>query len=374
MLKLYLLSLRQAIKSHKLLLSFILLGITAGMFCISMTLGSARGDYENSLNINYLTTVTVSFESEDASRADAFSQMESGFQGELLNVLSITKAQDGTLLVGWYGSAQTHWFPHVNGRFFRQSEVKAGERVAYITHDEYTGLVKEGRTDTVQIDGLNYRIVGTGWISPFNLKYPISESSSQQLLQSEDNADYRFCIIPYSTFLKTYAPELILVQFDHMDYQTLEARCAQLAQMFPDAEVTMPSESSEHYLQAEKAKRSAIGALFAVIIGVSVLGLMMEWLKLNRKQYYVFLLCGATRRQTVGLILLEWFSYLLAGTCLAVGLHAAFLPWMDVFGAGYLPEWKDIVLFFLLFYGISVMASLKKIHSYVDILGKEDLL
>lgn len=169
-------------------------------------------------------------------------------------------------------------------------------------------------------------------------------------------------------------PELILVQFDHLDYESLAARCAQLARMFPDAEVTMPSESSDQYLQAEKAKRSAVGALFAVIIGVSVLGLMLEWLKLNRKQYYVYLICGATRRQTIGLILLEWFLYLLAGACLAVAIHAALLPWMKIVGAGHLPEWRDMAFFCLLFYLISVLASLKKIRSYVDVLGKEDLM
>lgn len=374
MLKLYLLSLRQSMKSHKLLLSFILLGITAGMFCISMTLGSARGDYESSLNINYLTTITLSFNRDDPRRKEAFSQLDGSFRKELLNTLYLTKAQDGTLLIGWDGSGHTNWFPHGSGRFFRQSEVRAKEKVAYITSDEYAELAKTGRTDSVTIDGSEYQIVGTGWISPFNLKYPISEASTQQLLQSEDNADYRFCIIPYSTFLETYVPELILVQFNHVDYATLAARRTQLAQMFPDAEVTMPSESSDQYLQVEKAKRSAVGTLFAVIIGVSVLGLMLEWLKLNRKQYYVYLICGATRRQMIGLILAEWFLYLLVGTCLAVAIHAALLPWLKPIGAGYLPEWGDMAFFCLLFYICSILASLKRMRVYVDVLGKEDLM
>lgn len=55
MLKLYLLSLRRTLGSHKALLLFILLGITAAMFCISITLGSARDAYENSIDINYLS-------------------------------------------------------------------------------------------------------------------------------------------------------------------------------------------------------------------------------------------------------------------------------------------------------------------------------
>lgn len=363
MIKLYLNCMKHALK-NKFLLLFVVLSIAAAMFCIDMTLASAQNEYESTLNINSLSSIAMFFDSETVQTDEIDKTLNSLFPTELRNVIYITKTDDGTTLIGWQGYNQTNWFPHINGRFFSFEEVENEEKVAYISTEDYGELESdENGNIKIDIDGESYLVIGAGWSSPYNFKSAISEDSPQDIFVSDFAKDYTFRIIPYTTFFQNYSPELVLIHFEHPSFSFLKEKKAVLERYFESAAVTMPKENSDEYLLTQKAVRAAIGVVLSLLLFVSVIGIMQEWLKINSNRYYVFVLCGAGQRKIVFLILAEWLTYTVIGLLLSLGIQYCCLPLLSEIGAGYMPKLAEIAAQLILFYLVAVLLLLKKIKT-----------
>lgn len=363
MIKLYLNCMKHALK-NKFLLLFVVLSIAAAMFCIDMTLASAQNEYESTLNINSLSSVAMFFDSETIQTDEIDQTLNSLFPTELRNVIYITKTDDGTTLIGWQGYNQTNWFPHINGRFFSFDEVENEAKVAYIPTDDYGKLGSdENGNIKIDIDGESYSVIGAGWCNPYNFKSAISEDSPQDIFVSDFAKDYTFRIIPYTTFFQNYSPELVLIHFEHPSFSFLKEKKAVLERYFESAAVTMPKENSDEYLLTQKAVRAAIGVVLSLLLFVSVIGIMQEWLKINSNRYYVFVLCGAGQRKIVFLILAEWLTYTVIGLLLSLGIQYCCLPLLSEIGAGYMPKLAEIAAQLILFYLVAVLLLLKKIKT-----------
>lgn len=361
MIKLYLNCMKHALK-NKFLLLFVVLSIAAAMFCIDMTLASAQNEYESTLNINSLSSIAMFFDSETVQTDEIDKTLNSLFPTELRNVIYITKTDDGTTLIGWQGYNQTNWFPHINGRFFSFDEVENEAKVAYIPTDDYGKLGSdENGNIKIDIDGESYSVIGAGWCNPYNFKSAISEDSPQDIFVSDFAKDYTFRIIPYTTFFQNYSPELVLIHFEHPSYSFLKEKKAVLEKYFETAAVTMPKENSDEYLLTQKAVRAAIGVVLSLLLIVSVIGIMQEWLKINSNRYYVFVLCGAGQRKIFLLILAEWLTYTVIGLLLSLGIQYCCLPLLSEIGAGYMPKLAEIAAQFILFYSVTVLMSAKNI-------------
>lgn len=374
MIKLYINCVKNALK-NKILLLFVLLSISAAILCVNITLASAQNEYENTLNINYLSTIAISFEDKTAQKEDLYKTINSLFPANLRNVLYITKTSDNSTLIGWQGYNTSNWFPHTNGRFFSFDEVENNEKVVYITYDEYGKLVtSENSNKKINIDGEIYDIVGAGWLTPFNFKNSISDESTQQIFVSDSSKDYSFRILPYTTFFKNYFPELVLIQFDNLTYSQLKEKMNILENSFSDAIITMPKENSDQLLFSEKAVRALIGILLSLLIYISIVGIMQEWLKINSKRYYVFVLCGARQIKIVFLILLEWLTYVIIALFLSLGIQFCLLPMLSTIGAGYMPTYIEVFAQLIVFYFFTISLSFKKIKKITTINNRGGVL
>ncbi len=374
LVKLYISCIRNAFK-NKLLLLFVLLSMTAAMLCVNITLASAQHEYESTLGINYFSTITISASKEFAENEDIYDTLTSLFPNDLNNVLYITKTPDNSTLIGWQGYNITNWFAHVDGRFFSYDEVENNEKAVYITFDEYGALIKSGVLDDgINIDGENYKIVGSGFFTPWNFMFSISEESPQQIFISEISRDYSFRIIPYTTFFQSYSPELILVHFDDVTRSQLKEKAEILKECFSEAVVTLTGENSNEYLFNQKAVRGSIGVILSLLIYISVIGIMQEWLKINSKRYYVFALCGARQSKIVSLILLEWLTYLTVAALMALGIQYCLLPFLTTLRAGYMPTFTEVLVHLITFYLFIVLFSLKNIRKITDIKSRGGVL
>lgn len=349
--------------------------MAAAMLCVNITLASAQHEYESTLGINYFSTITISAQKGFAENEDIYNTLTSLFSNNLNNVLYITKASDNSTLIGWQGYNITNWFPHNDGRFFSYDEVENNEKAVYISFDEYGDLIESGVSDDgINIDGENYKIVGTGYLTPWNIMSSISEESPQKIFVSEKSRDYSFRIIPYTTFFQSYSPELILVQFDNITHSQLIEKAEILKECFSEAVVTLPGENSNEYLFNQKAVRGSIGVILSLLIYISVIGIMQEWLKINSKRYYVFALCGARQNKIVSLILLEWLTYLTVAALMALGIQYCLLPFLTMLRAGYMPTFAELLVHLITFYLVIVLFSLKKIRKITDIKSRGGVL
>lgn len=349
--------------------------MSAAMLCVNITLASAQHEYEHSIGINYFSTITIATDKGFAENEDVYDTLTSLFPNNLKNVLYITKTSDNSTLIGWQGYNIGHWFPHIDGRFFSFDEVENNEKAVYISSDEYGKLIESGASDDgINIDGESYKIIGTGYLTPWNIMSPIGEDSPQTIFISEMPSDYSFRIIPYTTFFESYSPELILVHFGSNTYSQLKEKMEILKEHFSEAVITMPGENSNEYLFNQKAVRGSIGIILTLLIYISVIGIMQEWLKINSKRYYVFALCGARQSKIVSLILLEWLTYLIIAALMALGIQYCLLPFLTTLKAGYMPTFPEMLVHLITFYLVIVLFYLKKIRKTTDIKSRGGVL
>lgn len=342
--------------------------MTAAVLCVNITLASAQNEYEGRLNVNFMSTIAISLDKETMQNEEMYNKINATSPSNLQNVLYVTKTADNTTLIGWQGFNPNNWFPHIDGRFFSYDEVKNKENAVYISSDEYGALFSSGDDgEEIKIDGETYNIVGAGVLTPYNFMHPISDNSPQQIFVSAVSTDYSFRIIPYTTFFQKYSPELILVQYGGLSLAQLTEKAEMLKNCFENATVTLPRENSNNYLLIQKFVRGSIGIILSLLIYISVIGIMQEWLKINSKRYYVFVLCGATQRKIVFLILLEWFTYVTVAVFAAVGIQYCLLPFLTILKAGAMPTALEFFGQLIGFFLVIVLFSLKKITKVADV-------
>lgn len=372
-MKPFFLYLRDSIFNRKILSAFLIVGYLSVFLCLFFTASSAKDEYESSLNINYLSSVSFTVDEEnqiDDSR-DYSALLEKNFD-DLLNVLYITNDAEGNTIIGWYGYEPAHWFPLSTGRFFTFSDNENRNNVVYIGDSEYSGLI--GKQSSLSLNGYDFEIIGSGYLSPFNFRYPINSKSEQKIFVSTMTEDYSFRIIPYTVFFDNYSPELILVQFNNPSYSDLKERCNKLEELLPGTTVLLPDKSSDMYLVTEKIKRMSVGAFLSATILISMIGIFSEFIKIRKNLLRTFYICGLSTGKLQLIVCLEQFLYIIVAEITVIVFQVLLKEHLAVIGVGSVPEIGEILFITILIFSIMIIGAHNRIKKIQMLsVGEEEL-
>ena len=319
MFKLIRWSIKKSVASHKGVTLFILLSISAALFCINAMLGYVETEYRDMRVMNSYSALTiVSTRNEEIPVEEIKAYIRGEEDLEIRNILNICLLPDEICLIGWEGYEQTKWFPHMTGHFFTEEQVAQAENVIYITSDEYATLA-DVKNNRLEMDGETYQIVGTGWMVEKNFMDAVGTDSQQTIFQEKKGGGiyygerYKFRIVPYTTFNERYTPEMVLVQMESSSYRQIQELAERLTFKYPGLNVAMPRNDSGEY-RAERLKNdSKYIMLLVVLLWVTTVSVVREWILLNRNGYRVLGICGATKGQVKRLVLMELFLFAFFG-------------------------------------------------------------
>lgn len=370
MLLLLYLSIKRKIKTDLITTLLLIACLTSALFCISVLLGYAQNTYLSERGINYSSTVTVDSDMslDNAEIIADVEKINKQCGNKIANALYIAGSDDNVIVIGWYGNKISNWFPTTSSRFFTSEETAGCENVVYMPYVEHTyaddGSVSQQLIrrigETVILDGEKYKIIETGWITADTFISSISSRSSQQLFSEQSKRDAKIRIIPYSTFMKKYRPSLILLHFQDMSYEELTQCCEMITKDSSLGPAYPPDTDSGQMLRSEKAQELIIALFLTSLAGITIIQLMNQWLRNNRKQYMIYMICGLSELQTLALTAAEWFAVFTVGVCLAELLHLSLLKPFSYLGAGHMPALSDILITAALLYGLSTLIIAKQ--------------
>lgn len=383
MLLLLYLSIKRKIKTDLITTLLLIACLTSALFCISVLLGYAQNTYLSERGINYSSTVTVDSDMslDNAEIIADVEKINKQCGNKIANALYIAGSDDNVIVIGWYGNKISNWFPTTSSRFFTSEETAGCENVVYMPYVEHTyaddGSVSQQLIrrigETVILDGEEYKIIETGWITADTFISSISSRSSQQLFSEQSKRDAKIRIIPYSTFMKKYRPSLILLHFQDMSYEELTQCCEMITKDSSLGPAYPPDTDSGQMLRSEKAQELIIALFLTSLAGITIIQLMNQWLRNNRKQYMIYMICGLSELQTLALTAAEWFAVFTVGVCLAELLHLSLLKPFSYLGAGHMPALSDILITAVLLYGLSTLIMAKQIKNLMRSASREEI-
>ena len=335
--------------------------ISAALFCINAMLGYVETYYRGMRTSNSYSTLTIVSSCDKEIPVEEIKAYIRGEEGmEIRNILNISLLPEQICLIGWEGYGQTKWFPHVSGSFFTEEQVVQSENVIYITSDEYATL-DDTKNNHLEMDGENYKIIGTGWMVEKNFMDAIGESSQQTIFQEMKGGGiyygerYKYRIIPYTTFNERYTPGLVFVQMESASYRQIQELTERLTVKYPGLDVAMPRNDSDEY-RAERLKNdSKYILLLAVLLWVTMVNMVREWILLNRNGYRVLGICGATKGRVKRLVLLELFLFVLLGEVIALVAQKAVLSSVGLPGVEQMPRLWEYLSGAAIWYGVTAL-------------------
>lgn len=372
MIKLVRWSLIRSIKVHWEMALFIVISVAAALFCVNVLLGYAQTKFLIFTGVNYYSTLTIVDQCDDSVLEKVQSFVEENIVGEntdlqISNYLYFTATEENIGVIGWYGEKQTRWFPHVSGTFFTEAQMQDGQNVIYLTNAEYMELEDKR---WLRMDGIDYEIIGTGWIVDRNFMITISEKSSQNVFVEKENKTYAnqleglayvYRVIPYAAYIDRYEPDLMFLQFDRITNRQLKKVMDQLNSEFPQLDITMPAENSDEEREEQKRIYGSRGAILACLVWLILITVVREWISVNRRGYRVFRICGAKRVQISGMILLELGILFLAGLFIALVSQKLCFQVLANFGVKDMPTMAEAIMTMLLLYLMTGIVSVRKI-------------
>lgn len=372
MIKLVRWSLIRSIKAHWEMALFIVISVAAALFCVNVLLGYAQTKYLIFTGVNYYSTLTIVDQGDNPVLEKVQSFVEENIVDEntdlqISNCLYFTATEENIGVIGWYGEKQTRWFPHVSGTFFTEAQMQDGQNVIYLTSAEYMELEDKR---WLRMDGIDYEIIGTGWIVDRNFMIAISEESSQNVFVERENKGYStqleglayvYRVIPYAAYVERYEPDLMFLQFDRITNRQLKKVMDQLNSEFPQLDITMPAENSDEEREEQKRIYGSRGAILACLVWLILITVVREWISVNRRGYRVFRICGAKRVQISGMILLELGILFLAGLFIALVSQKLCFQVLANFGVKDMPTMAEAIMTMLSLYLMTGIVSVRKI-------------
>lgn len=377
MFTLLIFSIKKKFKSNLSTVLILIAGIVVSILCINVLIGYAKNQYVSERGTADYSSVTINVDSSLGSQefntyAESITEQ---YKGKIDNALYIKELNDGTVLIGWQGYSPSHWFPTASSRFFNEEENANSEKVVYMSmndceykYDDNGNVIdvkeikyKEGETYT--IDSEIYTIIGIGWYVPYNFYRVVSDESVFNPF--EDN-NKKIIILPYSTFLEKYHPQLMLIQFNDVSYADLTNICDTLNKTSIGIAM-LPKYNSDNMLAEKKLQRAIVGGFLAIIAGFTIIQILSLWLSDNKKQYEIYRICGLSKIKAFFIVAVEWLICIVVGTIFAVIINCIAIKPLSMLDAGYLPDIGDIVLTMVVVYLATLLASSKKIEKILNI-------
>ena len=332
-------SLIRQLKRRPLTSMLLLIGVTVCIYCISVMLGYAAGQYLLATQSNDMSTLTFDPGEASAAQAEDVTTYAAGLsEYGTRNILYFTKKSENEIIVGWDGIDGSMWFPVSTGRFFTQEDQNANSRVIFLS-----ASAQKETGESVQVGAHTYQVIGSDWIVPWNFGAGVSNRSGVRLFDN-NSMDTKYYIIPAGCYLKEFQPDQILIHYRQASYTDLTRYARTLAKKFPDSQAYPPNKDSSDLQKEAQIRYLKLGLLLCLIAGLTVLQLMMEWLKVYRKELYVLRICGMTQARCIALAYGHWLILFLLGVGTAVLLHRFSFPLLRDLCADQPPEADVLVI------------------------------
>ena len=315
------------------LLVILLSGIIVTMYCICAMLGTAMSEYETAQNWNDYTSLTVNPEDISASEIVRMNQyLDRANNENIVNIIYLTRGENGIYMIGWDGTEQTRWFGHEIGRFFTEEEIQAGEKLAYVSNS----FQEYDKSKEIRIGDELYEKIGSTTIIPYFLTYMIPDESNVHLFTEETPYDeqggyarekyFKFIIIPVTCYLEKYQPDQILIQINQADGKKMKQYKKTLEKEFPGIQVCLPKNMAETRLTEKTIQYIRKSLILSLITGFTIFQLIIQWIKSSIHEFSVYHLYGLTSGNVVWMIYGRLLIYYLIGGVMAAVLHRITLP------------------------------------------------
>ncbi len=232
------------------------------------------------------------------------------FYDQLCNAADMPPVENITLSDG--NIAGVFWDRSINdnvwytpyGRFFSDEEMRNGENVVLLGTSYISGLFPEKRDtvwkDGVHISGIDFSAIGSfffEWmddIPEYVFRYEVMSANIVIPLQTFLNLD-----LPAARFRCTFSQQLSEEQINW-----LKSRVSQLSQI---GHLSFPPAGSRSSIASYLQTITASSAILLLAI-ISLIDIIMHWLKSDAPRYRAFLICGASYSRIFLLIMFHILS------------------------------------------------------------------
>lgn len=360
----FLYMLRKQISIHKYASFLLLCGVVVCIYCISVMFGVSNGLYEleNSHNINATITVDVGVETKnniDKINEYVYKMSKKG----VLNVIYFTKVSEKQILIGWDGTEAGRWFPITTGSFFDAKMQENAQNVAFVSD---SWMVKYNKNE-IEIDGENFKIIGSGWIVPWNFEAALSKESTINLFEEDYSEikysyddDMEYVIIPYKCYKEKYLPEQIFIHLRCVTNSQLIKYVNELSDEFSDSHFCMPDNNTDEIFVENQIRYGKIAVVLCLMAGITVIRVMYEWINFYQKDIDILRLCGMTRLKGLMIIYGHWSIYYVIGVVIALFLHYKTFPLLSLIYLDAFPDFYTLIIALAVVYTVSVLCTLKQ--------------
>lgn len=362
-------SLYRNIRRNRTVNLMLFLGLFIAVFCISIMLGFAFGQYETVAGYTSYATLSIIPNEDMLSDINDFPALLEELYGKnLANVLYISRNNKESLLIGWQGTSADRWFPYTAGRFFTEQEQNMGEKVAFVSQNQ--------NLSSIDIDGEVYEVIGSGWIEKYNIKIAISDNVKIDIFSSEaeGNDETYIQIIPYKCFTQNSIPILILIHFDFASTKDLLTYSQILQEKYPNTEIYLPNEDSDEILIYQQIQGIIRALILGLIAGITIIQLAHQWGEFYKKELYVYYLCGMERLKCWFILLGHWAIYFIVASITAIAVHKLCFPFLNIIEADYSPQIIPLVIVLILLFGITSIFSFRGVMSHLYSQGQGEAI
>lgn len=349
---------------HKYASFLLLSGVVVCIYCISVMFGVANGIYDLANSNNRNATITVDVGEETGQNIGEIDEYVSKMSKKgILNVIYFTTVSKKQILIGWKGTEARMWFPITVGRFFDSREQENAQKVAFVS-DSWKSKYNKNE---IEIDGESFKIIGAGWIVPWNFGAAVSSESSLKLFEEDDTEikystddDMEYVIIPFKCYEEKYVPEQIFIHLQGVTHSQLINYVNELSDKFPDSHFYMPDTNTDEILQENQIRYGKMAVVLCLIAGITVIRVMSEWIKFYKKDTYTLRLCGMTRLKSIMIIYGHWSMYYVLGSIIAIFLHYKTFPLLSLIYGDKFPNVYTFITALVTVYAVSVICTLRQ--------------
>lgn len=261
----------------------------------------------------------------------------SGFYGSFF--------EDQPTILGVKNCGMNSWYVQAEGRYFSEAEETEGENVAIISRYDYEWNDFDIEQHFIEAGEHVYQLVGLGeFTSPLQFfigKQEVYQKLSpipklQELLdesftEHEKHAEMdelqkkircisRTVLIPYTNYeQRGMTPTVVCLMFSGLAGREKGEMCRQLSELFPEAIITAPPDA-EQFMATTVQREAAVSLALSCCCLLFLYALFTFWVDQNRKALRSCRIVGGSAREMRGLVCMSWFSILLVGYIVSIGI------------------------------------------------------
>lgn len=370
-------------KQQRRLLLLIFFGIMSAFLTFFIMFSYIASEQRYNSSWNTFTTYTIlPNDSQNDLGTLMQNYLDETTHTDIVNVLwvsdvkvSSVSEEDMFSVVGWRGLEPHRWFGMVDGRFFTAEEIESDAETAYISKD-FIGFTDFQYNDYFSIDAKDYEVIGTGFMGSFTLYegiYAHNPRNNMPINEDYDphNMDARhevidttglMAIVPYRTFLKYNFPvTMARMQFATVTPDRINSLSRELEDFFSGYTVVAPESPFDYFAEGRRIMMFA-GFIVVLISMAAFISLYHQWITMNRKQYGVYLLCGASRSFVMLSLVFQWLILLVAGFASSILAFYIMFPLLSLFNANIFPTASEMGRIFFAMIAITSILNVPSIR------------